>query len=145
MNGLVDTSTCFYNGGTSLMMQYQSNGTVNLYDTSSLTTNDKCKPNPSLLPIAVTNFIQKSYGSHNYLEITFPIGFDMNAYIDRYPPMISTAALNAGVKFAIVQRTTGNKNWSYGYVVPEGLQMKDPIQYMNQEAAASLKSSLNLP
>ncbi|MDB5767172.1 MAG: hypothetical protein JWQ61_1986 [Collimonas fungivorans] len=147
MNGLLDTTSCLVgDGGKSMMLRYQSNGVINIYDTSSDPSNDKCTFNPATsLQTAVANFVQKSYGPHSYLEITFPPFIDASSYARLRPLFINPGALEAGAKFAIVQRTTGNKNWSYGFVLPKGLQMKDPTPYLNLEAAASLKSALNLP
>ncbi|HWW04050.1 hypothetical protein [Collimonas sp.] len=147
MSGLLDTTTCLESAGTdkSLVMRYQSNGTINLYDTRTVSYPDKCTFNPAVEPLlGVANFVQKSYGPHTYLEITFPASINLSNY-QSSALTIGPTALDAGTKLAIVQRTTGNKNWSYGYVIPKGLQMKDPMQYMNQEAAASVKSALNLP
>ncbi|HWX03915.1 hypothetical protein, partial [Collimonas sp.] len=116
-----------------------------IYDTSRLQSN-QCQFNPATsLQTGVASYVQKTYGPHNYLEISFPPSIDVDAYARLRPLFIVQGAINAGAKFAIIQRTTGNKNWSYGFVIPKGLQLKDPMPYLNLEAAASLKSALNLP
>jgi hypothetical protein len=146
MNGLLDTTSCLAGfGGKAMMLRFQNNGVINIYDTSGLQTNPCQFNSATSLQTGVASFVQKTYGPHSYLEITFPPSIDVDAYARLRPLSIVQGAINAGAKFAIVQRTTGNKNWSYGFVIPKGLQLKDPMPYLNPEAAASLKSAMNLP
>lgn len=141
MAGLVNTTTCLNNSvtGNSLVMQYQSNGVILLYDTSALAQADRCTytPAPEMM-IGAASFVQKPYGTNTYLEITFPSAIDLSRYSERF----SKTAFDAGVKFAIAQPSQGP--WGYAYFIPQGAALTDPIAYMNREAADAVKSALGL-
>lgn len=141
MSGLVNTTTCLRNVGNYLVMQYQSDGVIELYDTSALALAARCTSTPPVATlIGAAAFVQKPYGVHTYLEITFPASFDFS----RYNAAFSKAAYDAGVKFAIAQPAQG-LNWAYAYFIPQGVAVTDPTAYMNQEAAAAVKTALSLP
>ncbi|MET3130708.1 hypothetical protein AAKU55_000966 [Oxalobacteraceae bacterium GrIS 1.11] len=144
MGGLVNSASCFGNSATGkyLVLQYQSNGTITMFDTSALPAKQQCVANPpAASSLGGAMFVQKTFGANTYLDIIFPAAFDFSLY----NPEFTAAFQSAGVKLAIVQPKQGSLAWSFGYFVPKGVSLTDTIKYMNQEAAAAVRTSLSLP
>jgi hypothetical protein len=141
MAGLLNSTSCLrnINANQHLVMRYQSNGSIDLYNTSALPAQEQCTANPPLATaIGTASYVQKPFGANSYLEISFPSSVDLSPFMT----LIDKAALDAGAKLAIGQPLQGN--WMMGYFIPKGVALTDPDKYMNQAAADAVKAALGL-